>query len=65
MYLAKELTLRDDLVIIEVDIGEISRFKSELSAAFEMKNLGDLHHFLGIEVIRIPDNILINHDITF
>ena len=50
----------DDLIITEVDLGEISRVKSQLAASFEMKDLGDLHYFLGIEVIRTPEGILIS-----
>ena len=39
----------DDLVITEPD--EIGRVKAQLSDSFEMKDLGGLHYFLGIEVI--------------
>jgi hypothetical protein len=39
----------DDLIIIGADRAEISR---ELAASFNMKDLGDLHYFLVIEVIR-------------
>ena len=47
----------DDLVITGPELDEIGRVKSRLSNAFEMKNLGDVHYFLGIEVIRTPDGI--------
>ena len=50
----------DDLVIVNADLEEISHIKSQLSATFEMKDLGDLHYFLRIEVICTPDNILIS-----
>jgi hypothetical protein len=33
--------------------------KRELAASFDMKDLGDLHYFLEIEVIRTPEGILI------
>ena len=39
----------DDLVIDDANMDEISRVKSQLMASFEMKGLGDLHYFLGIE----------------
>ena len=34
--------------------------KVQLAASFEMKDLGDLHYFLGIEVIRTLEDILIS-----
>jgi ribosome maturation factor RimP len=48
----------DDLVITGADLEEINRVKRQLAASFEMKDLGDLHYFLGIEVIRTPEGIL-------
>ena len=50
----------DDLVITGPGLDEINRVKSQLSDAFEMKDLGDLHYFLGIEVIRNPDGIVLS-----
>ena len=44
----------DDLVITGADLGEIDPVKLQLAASFDMKDLGDLHYFLGIEVIRTP-----------
>ena len=48
----------DDLVIIDADL-ENSCVKSQWFIAFEMKDLGRLHCFLGIEVTHIPDDILL------
>jgi hypothetical protein len=50
----------DDLVITGADLEEINRVKRQLAASFEMKDLGDLHYFLGIEVIRTPEGILMS-----
>ena len=50
----------DDLVIANADQEEIDHVKSHLAASFDMKDLGDLHYFLGIEVIRTPEGILIS-----
>jgi hypothetical protein len=50
----------NDLVISGVDLDEINRVKRQLAASFEMKDLGDLHYFLGIEVIRTPEGILMS-----
>ena len=44
----------DDLVITGADLGEIDRVKLQLVASFDMKYLGDLHYFLGIEGICTP-----------
>ena len=50
----------DDLVITGADVGEIDRLKLQLAASFDVKDLGDLHYILGIEVIRTPEDILIS-----
>jgi hypothetical protein len=50
----------DDLVITGADLGEINRVKREVAVSFEMKDLGDLHYFLWMEVIRTPEGILIS-----
>ena len=50
----------DDLVIGGPDLAEIIKVKSLLSGRFEMKDLRELHYFLGIEVIRTPVGILIS-----
>ena len=34
--------------------------KLQLAASFDMKDLGELHYFLGIEVIRTPEGIFIS-----
>jgi hypothetical protein len=54
------LLYADDLVIIGADLEEINRVKRQLAVSFEMKDLGDLHYFLGIEVIRTPEGILMS-----
>ena len=41
------------------DFVQINQVKSHVYATFEMKDLGDLHYFLGIEVIHTPNGILI------
>ena len=42
----------DDLVIRGKDLAEINKVKALLSGRFEMKDLHELHYFVGIEVIR-------------
>ncbi|KAB2602925.1 hypothetical protein D8674_003930 [Pyrus ussuriensis x Pyrus communis] len=43
---------RNDMIITGDDCDEISRLQRNLAAEFEMKNLGDLKYFLGVEVAR-------------
>jgi hypothetical protein len=50
----------NDLVITGADLEEINRVKRQLVESFKMKDLGDLHYFLGIEVIRTPEAILMS-----
>ena len=50
----------DDLVITGPGLDEIGQVKSQLSDTFAMKDLGDLHYFLGIEMIQSPDDILLS-----
>ena len=50
----------DDLVIANADLEDVSHVKSQLVASFKMKDQGDLHYFLRIEVIHTLEGILIN-----
>ena len=47
----------DDLVIADANLDEIGRVTLQLVTSFDMKDLGDLHYFLGIEAIRTPEGI--------
>ena len=49
----------DDLVVTCPDLAEISQVNTQLSNAFKMKDLGNLHYFLRIEVIHTTDGILL------
>ena len=42
----------DDMIITRDDAEEILRLQEQLSTEFEMKNLGGLKYFLGIDVAR-------------
>ena len=50
----------DDLVISGEWLININKVKSLISGKFEMKDMEEFHYFLGIEVIRTPDNIIIS-----
>ena len=39
---------------------DIEHIKKLLSSRFEMKDMKELHYFLGIEVIRTPDGIMLS-----
>lgn len=42
----------DDLILIGNDLKILSEFKHSVMEEFEMKDKGELHHFLGIECIN-------------
>ena len=50
----------DDMIITGSDIEEIAQLKNNLFREFEMKNLGGLKYFLGIEVLRSNKGIFIS-----
>ncbi|PRQ56600.1 putative RNA-directed DNA polymerase [Rosa chinensis] len=50
----------DDMVVTCDDLEEIQRLQGQLSSEFEMKDLGSLKYFLGIEVARGKDCIVLS-----
>ena len=48
------------MIVIGNDKEEISELKRMLSLEFEMKDLGNLKYFRGIEVLRSENGIFIN-----
>ncbi|XP_049386270.1 uncharacterized mitochondrial protein AtMg00810-like, partial [Solanum stenotomum] len=50
----------DDLLVTGSDLQEINRAKLELHKNFKMKDLGELRYFLGIEIARSSEGILIS-----
>lgn len=50
----------DDIIITWDDEDEISKLQDQLVAEFEMKNLGSLKYFLGIEVARSTQGIFLS-----
>src|SRR4051812_12018205 len=50
----------DDIVITGDDVKEIQRLKNRLGKEFEVKDLGQLRYFLGIEIARSPRGIVLS-----
>ncbi|CAM8959925.1 unnamed protein product [Rhodiola kirilowii] len=51
----------DDMIVTGSREDEIARLRGELSTRFDMKNLGELSHFLGLEVKNL-DGILLSQE---
>jgi hypothetical protein len=50
----------DDMIVTGDDTDEIKKLQKCLSTEFEMKDLGGLKYFLGIEVARTKDGIYLS-----
>ena len=50
----------DDIVLNRDDIGEVERLKKVLATKFEVKDLGQMRYFLGMEVARSRKGISIS-----
>jgi hypothetical protein len=50
----------DDLIIMGDNVEEIQRIRKNLSIRFQMKELGDLKHFLRLEVEHTKEGIFLD-----
>ena len=50
----------DDIIITGSNEAEIQRLKGVLSTDFEVKGLGKLKYFLGMEVARSKEDIVVS-----
>ncbi len=46
----------DDIIIAGKSLKKIAEIKSSLNRRFEVKDLGDLHYYLGVNVQQSPDS---------
>lgn len=47
----------DDIIMTRNDLGEIEWLKKTISIEFEVKNLGQMRYFRGMEVVRSKKEI--------
>ncbi|CAN6440880.1 unnamed protein product [Victoria cruziana] len=50
----------DDMIVTGDNINEINRLKKRLATEFELKDLGKLRYFLGIELARSKTGLILN-----
>jgi Reverse transcriptase (RNA-dependent DNA polymerase) len=50
----------DNMIITGDDEGEIAQLKARLGKEFEVKDLGQLRYFLGIEIARGAEGIVLS-----
>ncbi|CAH9134814.1 unnamed protein product [Cuscuta epithymum] len=50
----------DDIILTGNNLQAINKFVSQLTHRFSVKDLGALHHFLGVETITHPDGIFLS-----
>ena len=50
----------DDIIVTGNDSSQIASLIAALSTVFELKDLGDLHYFLGIQITPSPHGLLLS-----
>lgn len=50
----------DDIILTKDVVSEMNRLKTSLSSTFEIKNLGYMRYFLGMEVARSKKGIVVS-----
>nr|XP_020160171.1 uncharacterized mitochondrial protein AtMg00810-like [Aegilops tauschii subsp. strangulata] len=50
----------DDIILTACTAGLLSQLTDRLRAEFAIKDLGPLHYFLGVEVVRRPDGFFVH-----
>ena len=49
----------DDIVVTGNNSSEIAALKAFLDDKFKIKDLGELNHFMGMEVIKVPNGTIL------
>jgi histone deacetylase 1/2 len=52
----------DDIIVVSSVPSATSALLKKLNEDFALKDLGDLHYFLGIEVSKVRDGILLTQE---
>jgi Reverse transcriptase (RNA-dependent DNA polymerase) len=50
----------DDIVLTNNDLTEMKKIKASLATEFEIKDLGELRYFLGIEVTQSKKGVVLS-----
>jgi Reverse transcriptase (RNA-dependent DNA polymerase) len=50
----------DDIVLTNNDLTEMKKIKASLATEFEIKDLGELRYFLGIEVTQSKNGVVLS-----
>ena len=50
----------DDIILTGDDVEGIEELKKELSSEFEIKDLGQLRYFLGMEIARSRQGLVVS-----
>lgn len=52
----------DDIIVVSSAEKATGALLKELQSEFSLKDLGELHYFLGIEVTKVRDGIVLTQD---
>jgi hypothetical protein len=50
----------DDIIVMETNLSVVDHLITQLSKEFELVDLQDLHYFLGLEVKRTVNSIILS-----